>query len=184
MSNTSTETNLSIINLPHVVHNLFERAHRPLLPAAQGQIGLFVRYLRRKPGRGLAVIYTVDELNSAREMRSNDPHRSVSLTVDEMALNGASIVFTMTQAEEAALDVQPSGVLRANELGLSVQAFPADNGLPNLAASCDVTPHSPVFDALEKAAHTRWQDSSWKLVHAQSAPVRYKPANRCVIRYQ
>jgi hypothetical protein len=184
MSNTSTEMNLSIINLPHVLHNLFERAHRPLLPEAQGQVGLFVRYLRRKPERGLAVIYTVDELNSVRETRSNAAHRSVSLTIDEMALNGANIIFTMTQADEAALDVQASGVLRVNELGLSVQAFPADNGLPNLATSCDVSPSSPVFDALEKAARTRWNDSSWKLVHAQSAPVRYKPGNRCVIRYQ
>ncbi len=184
MSTTPTGTNLSIIELPSVVKDLFDRAHRPLLPTATGPLGLFVRYLRRKPGRGLAVIYSVDEIRSSHKGRSNDPNRSVSLTLDEQALEGARIRFALDQTKEAGLEVLPSGVLQAQELGLSVQSFPADNGLPMLAASCDVTPHSELFQALEKAAQTQLKDENWQLVLAQAEPVRYKPGNRCVIRYR
>lgn len=184
MSVTPTNANLSIIELPVVVKDLFERAHRPLLPEANGPLGLFVRYLRRKPGRGLAVIYSVDEIRSSQRGRNNDPHRSVSLTLDEQALEGPRIRFALAQTKEAALEVSPAGVLQAQELGLSVQSFPADGGLPMLAASCDVTPHSALFHTLEKAAQTQLKDEGWQLVMAKAEPVRYKPGNRCVIRYR
>jgi hypothetical protein len=64
-----------------------------------------------------------------------------------------------------------------------VQAFPADGGLPALAASCDTTPGSPVFEALQSAARVQLHDTAWHLVSASAEPVRYKPANRCVVRY-
>lgn len=176
-------TNLSIVDLPNIVTLLYQRANRSLLPGAQNTPGLFVRYLRRKPARGLAVIYTVDELGRANKTRSNDPNRSVSLTLDESALDGARIRFTKTQAQEAPLEVQETGVLRAEDIGLSVQAFPADNSLPALAASCDTTPHSELFEALQSAARIQLGDDTWQLVSASAVPVRYKPANRCVIRY-
>ena len=118
-------TNLSILDLPNIITLLYQRADRHLLPGAQGTPGLFVRYLRRKPARGLAVIYTVDELGRANKAHSNDPNRSVSLTLDEQALDGARIRFTKAQAQEAPLEVQETGVLRAKDIGLSVQAFPA-----------------------------------------------------------
>ena len=119
---------LSIMQLPSILTLLFERAQRPLLAEAQGPIGLFVRYLRRKPERGLAVIYSVDEIRtSGQATRTNDPNRSVSLTLDEQALQGAHILFTASQAQQAPLTVQPAGVLRVENLGLSVQAFPADS---------------------------------------------------------
>jgi Phosphotransferase enzyme family len=176
-------TNLSILDLPNIVTLLYQRAHRPLLPGAQKPTGLFVRYLRRKPARGLAVIYTVDELGHANKAHSNDPNRSVSLTLDELALDGANIRFTEAQAQEAPLEVQETGVLRVKDIGLSVQAFPADSSLPALAASCDTTPHSPLFEALQSAARVQLGDDTWQLVSASAVPVRYKPANRCVIRY-
>ena len=50
MSHTSTDANVTIADLPWVLLHLYERAQRPLLPSSQGQPGLFVRYLRRKPG--------------------------------------------------------------------------------------------------------------------------------------
>ncbi len=128
---------LSILDLPGIVTLLYARAHRPLLPGAQKPLGLFVRYLRRKPARGLAVIYSVDEPGRGGKAHASDPNRSVSLTLDEEALDGAHIRFTEAQAREAQLEVQVTGVLRANDIGLSVQAFPADGGLPALAASCD-----------------------------------------------
>src|SRR5258708_36678592 len=76
------------------------------------------------------------------------------------------------------------GVLSVKDIGLSVQAFPADASLPALAASCDTTPESPLFRALQSAARTQLGDDSWRLISAKAIPVRYKPANRCVIRYQ
>src|SRR2546429_8430635 len=112
---------VSIIDLPTVLIRLFERAQRQLLPdASAGQIGLFVRYLRRKADRGLAVIYSVDTLHSSQKTRSNAPERAVSLTVGEQALNGAQICFTLSQVEEAQLELLASGVLRAASLDLSV----------------------------------------------------------------
>src|SRR6266487_6557835 len=183
MKQASSDTTLSILELPSVLTDLFARAHRPLLAGATGPLGLFVRYLRRKPGRGLAVIYAVDELRSSHKTRANDPNRAVSLTLDEQALDGAHIRFTAEQAQHTSLEILPSGVLRAQDLGLSVQAFPADGSLPALAASCDTTPHSSLFEALQSAARVKLGDDGWQLVYATAEPVRYKPANRCVIRY-
>ncbi len=144
-----------------------------------------MRYLRRKPERGLAVIYSVDEIRtSGKASRTNDPNRSVSLTLDEQALDGAHILFTASQAQQAPLAVLPAGVLRVDDLGLSVQAFPADSSLPALAASCDTANNRPLFQALEVAARLQLKDDAWQLIAASAEPVRYKPANRCVIRYR
>lgn len=190
MNNTNSTNNtnsdaLSIMELPALLALLFERAQRPLLAEAHGPIGLFVRYLRRKPGRGLAVIYSVDEIRTSGKItRTNDPNCSVSLTLDEQALNGAHILFTASQAQQAPLTIQSAGVLRVDDLGLSVQAFPADSSLPALAASCDTTKNGPLFQALAVAARMQLQDDAWQLSAASAEPVRYKPANRCVIRYR
>lgn len=181
---TETENDrVSITDLPTILINLFERGQYPLLPQSQGPLGLFVRYLRRKPQRGLAVIYAVDETNSAQHTRTNNPTRSVSLTIDEEALDGAQIRFKDEQAQQAQLEILPSGVLHLPELHLFAQRFPADAYLTTLAASCDTTPQGPLFLALQEAAQKQLQDSSWRLLSAQAIPVRYKPANRCVIRY-
>ena len=182
MSQSSSKTGVSILDLPGIVTSLFERAHRPLLPGATQTTGLFVRYLRRKPARGLAVIYAVDEVGQHKGGHTRDPRRSVSLTLDEQALDGATIRFSEEQTREAPLEMQVSGVLRADALGLSVQAFPADSGLPALAASCDIT-SSLVFEAIERAARTQLRDENWMLDEVTAEAVRYKPANRCVIRY-
>ena len=167
---------------------IFERAQRSPLPEASGPVGLFVRYLRRKPQRGLAVIYHADELRSSRgtaaRQHTSDPYRSISLTLDEEALDGPQICFSGAQVRQAAVKVEPSGVLHVPELGISVQAFPADASLPALAASCDTSEHGPVFQALQAAACVLLHDTSWRLVSARAEPVRYKPANRCVIRYR
>ena len=178
-----TDAHLSIMDLPSVLTQLFERAQQPLLPDIQGQPGLFVRYLRRKAGRGLAVIYTVDQINTPHKARVNNPNRAVSLTLDEQALSGAQIRFNAQQTYQAPLKVLPSGVLHVPELGIAVQKFPADASLPALAASCDTAPHSPLWQALQIAAQTHLQDEGWQLTLTNANPVRYKPASRCVIRY-
>jgi hypothetical protein len=181
---TKAENNhVSITDLPGILINLFERGQYPLLPDSQGPLGLFVRYLRRKPQRGLAIIYAVDETGTAKHTRTNNPTRSVSLTIDEEALDGARIRFKDNQIQQAQLDILPSGVMHLPELYLFAQKFPADAHLPTLAASCDTAPQSPLFHALQEAAWKQLQDTSWHLISAQAIPVRYKPANRCVIRY-
>jgi glutathione synthase/RimK-type ligase-like ATP-grasp enzyme/aminoglycoside phosphotransferase (APT) family kinase protein len=186
-SQSAAETNLSISELPAVVTRLFERAQFPLLPGAQGPVDLFVRYLRRKPERGLAVIYHVDERrpDGRREHKraANRLERAFSLTLAESALEGANIRFRAVQAKQAALNVALPGILQANELGISVQAFPADAALPALAACCDTTSQSQLLQALEQAARHQLGDPEWRLVAASAEPVRYKPASRCVIRY-
>ncbi len=144
---------------------------------------MFVRYLRRKPGRGLAIIYTVNQVNSAHQAGVNDPNLTVSLTLDEQALNGTHIRFNAEQISQAPLEISPAGVLRIPELGLAVQKFPTDASLPALAASCDTTPHSPLWHALQRAAQAQLHDEEWQLTLAKADPVRYKPASRCVIRY-
>jgi hypothetical protein len=50
---------LSLPDLLSTSTSLFERVHEPLLPGAQEPRGLSVRYVRRKPGCGLALTYTV-----------------------------------------------------------------------------------------------------------------------------
>ncbi len=105
------------------------------------------------------------------------------MTLDEQALDGAQIRFNATQAQEAPLEVLPTGVLHIPDIGLSVQNFPADNGLPALSACCDTSSHSQLFAALQTAARLQLQDPTWTLTGAYAEPVRYKPANRCVIRY-
>jgi hypothetical protein len=188
MSQNTSNTYVSILELPSMVRLIFERAQRSLLPEASGPVGLFVRYLRRKPKRGLAVIYHVDELRSSRGapalQHTSNPNRSVSLTLDEEALDGPQIRFSGAQVRQSAVKVEPSGVLHVPELGISVQAFPADASLPALAASCDTSEHGPVFQALQAAARVVLHDTAWRLVSASAEPVRYKPANRCVIRYR
>src|SRR5581483_8446312 len=174
---------LAITDLPATLTQIFEQAQRPLLPQAQGPLGLFVRYLRRKAERGLAIIYTVDAKHSSRKGRINTPDHMVSMTIDEQAMDGVHIRFSATQAERAPLTILPSGVLHLTDLGLAVQHFPADNGLPALPACCDTSPQSPLFAALQLAAAQQTGDTTSRLVKASAEPVRYKPGNRCVIRY-
>ena len=176
-------TALSIQDLPSIVLQLFERAPPSLLPGVQGPLGLLVRYLRRKPGRGLAVVYSTGTLNAPRGTRSSPPERWVSLTLGEAALSGTQICFTASQAQQAALEVQPPGILLVLDLGLSVQVFPADQGLPALAASCTTARGGPLFSALEAAARLQLGDPAWSLASAKAEPVRYKPSSRCVLRY-
>ncbi len=180
-------TNLSIRELPSIVTLLFERAQLPLLPGSQGPIDLFVHYLRRKPERGLTVVYRVDERRLSRAhlhtSQSDRPNRSVSLILAESALDGRHIRFQVAHVRQVTPSIQASGILQVDELGLSIQAFPMDSTLSALTTSCDTAPQSPLFQALEKAAQQQLGDPAWYLVVASAEPVRYKPASRCVIRY-
>jgi hypothetical protein len=185
------DAGLSLPDLLSTATSLFERVHGPLLLGSQGPQGLSVRYVRRKPGRRLAVIYDVYAGCAGGGPRvSPRAHpgrhtRAMSLTLEEQALDGTRIRLSARQVQQAPVqvEVQPAGVVRVRDLGLCVQAFPADGGLPALAASCTPTAQEPLWQALESAACAQLGDGGWRLVAARAEPVRYKPANRCVIRY-
>ena len=174
---------LAIRGLSSIVVELLARASQPLLPRGQGQLGLFVRYLRRKPGRGLVVTYHVDTPTTSRRMRRGAHERWVSLTLGEAALARLQGRFAAGQAQQAALEVHPAGILRVPDPDLRLQVFPADSGLPALAASCTTARDGALFPALEAAARVQLGDPAWHLVAARAEPVRYKPSSRCVIRY-
>ncbi len=174
---------LSIMQLPDIVIHLLERANQPLLARGKTPVKLFVRYLRRKPGRGLAVIYDVDEGRQGREKQENNLYHSLSLTLNESVLEGSRIRFTEAEAQQVVFSIQPSGVLQARDLGLAVQAFPADDSLPTLKKSCNTDTKSSLFQDLQVAVQRYLGDQNWQLVSATVTPVRYKPASRCVLRY-
>jgi glutathione synthase/RimK-type ligase-like ATP-grasp enzyme/aminoglycoside phosphotransferase (APT) family kinase protein len=177
-------TGLSISKLPSIVTLLFERSHLPLLPGSQGPVDLFVRYLRRKPARGLAVVYNADERRAGRARpHAGIPYHWVGLTLAESALEGTHIRFQSAQLQHAPLHVQAAGILHADELGLSLQAFPMDTALSALPLCCDTAPDGQLFRALEEAARLQLYELSNHLAAARAEPVRYKPASRCVIRY-
>ncbi|HET8910130.1 MAG TPA: phosphotransferase [Ktedonobacteraceae bacterium] len=162
---------LSIIELPELVLQMFERVQPEAMPAQQ----LFIRYLRRKAERGLAIIFSTEAASVSQ---------TLSLTLDEQALDGPNIRFTRQQVEQAQIEVLASGVLRSKELGLTIQAFPNDEGLPTLKDCFNTDQDGPIFASLQRAAQRQFHDLSYHLHHVEVQPVRYKPGSRCVIRYK
>lgn len=177
-----THEYVTIQELPNVVQAVFTRSQQQLLPEKSQPWGLFVRYLRRKPERGLAVIYDACEIRP-RHQRASMVHRTVSLTLAETALTGSAICIMPEQVNVAPLATQPPGIVQAATLGLALQTFPADSALPQLAASCDTSTTSTLLAHLQKAARVLLADDNWQLLSTQAVPIRYKPTSRCVIRY-
>lgn len=177
------ETGLSIMQLPDVVTHLLKKANQPLFAEEQTAVRLFVRYLRRKPERGLAVIYDVNEEKQGKIHRSNYLYHTLSVTLNEQVLEGSHIRFTEAEAQQTVFSIQPSGVLRADSMGLAIQAFPADDRLPALAECCDMLTQRSLLQDLQTAVQRYLGDQNWQIVATTIIPVRYKPASRCVLRY-
>ena len=113
-----------------------------------------LRYLRRKPGRGLVAVFGPGDLGDI-----------YTVTVDERALTGIPD------------DAAPSGP--------TVQPFPVDPHLPDLATVMAPGGHPPLAVALESAARRiHGVSPEWQLQDVAAQPVRYKPGDRCVIRYR
>jgi hypothetical protein len=114
-----------------------------------------LRYLRRKPGRGLVAVFG-----------PGDPGDIYTVTVDERSL-----------LEGPAGDAARSGP--------TVRQFPDDPQLPHLDTVMAPSGHRLLADALESTAR-RVHDvpPDWHLLDVAAEPIRYKPANRCVIRYR
>src|SRR5947207_14007815 len=138
----------------------------------RGQTGLSIRYLRRKPGRGLVIVYAAGALTAGSGPHGRDPHRWLTVVVDEAALVGTRLRFTTEQVRQARLGTH-----------VAVQVFPADGALPTLATSLRTAPGEPVFAELEAAARTQLCDPGWHICHRRAGPVRYKHGSRYVITY-
>jgi hypothetical protein len=165
----------SIQELSSIVTQILERAPQPV----RGRFRLFVRYLRRKPGRWLTVVYSADALSVHRR----SPAHLVTVTLDEDALAGTQVRFNASQVQQAELELQAPGIVKVAGLGLMVQVFPADSGLLGLAESCTVARDSILFRVLETAARVQLAEGNWHLCSAEVEPIRYKPSSRCVLRY-
>ncbi|MGZ4650268.1 MAG: hypothetical protein ACXV3A_07015, partial [Kineosporiaceae bacterium] len=114
-----------------------------------------LRYLRRKPGRGLVAVFG-----------PGDRGDIYTVTVDERSVLGA--------ADGDGIHSVPA-----------VQQFPVDPKLPHLDTVMAPAGHRPLVDALESAAR-RIHDvpADRPLLRIVAEPVRYKPGDRCVIRYR
>lgn len=174
---------VSIKALSSLLVQVLEGSIRPFLPSINGKLNLYIRYLRRKPGRGLSIVYAADAAKVGHAGHGPDHDRWVTVTVDEAALAGTRIRFSAQQVREAQIESQAPGILTIANLGFAVQVFPADNGLPALAASLATAQDGPLFTPLEAAARIQLSDRGWHLRSAKAEPVRYKPSSRCVIRY-
>jgi hypothetical protein len=113
-----------------------------------------LRYLRRKPGRGLVAVFGPGDLGD---------------------------IYTVTVDERSLLEV-PTG--DAAPSGPTVRQFPDDPHLPHLDTVMAPSGHR-LLAALESAAR-RVHDvpPGWHLLDVGAEPIRYKPGDRCVIRYR
>jgi len=114
-----------------------------------------LRYLRRKPGRGLVAVFGPDQRGQ---------------------------IFTVT-VDEQSLARMPDGAAAGD--GPTVRQFPVDPKLPHLDTVMAPTGHPDLVTALESTAR-RVHDvpPDQPLLDVAAEPVRYKPGNRCVIRYR
>jgi hypothetical protein len=111
-----------------------------------------LRYLRRKPGRGLVAVFG-----------PGDHGDIYTVTVDEGSLLGGP------------------GAAAAP----AVHEFPADPELVDLDTVMAPAGHRPLADALESAVRrVDGVPADCPLLDVRAEPVRYKPGNRCVIRYR
>jgi hypothetical protein len=125
-------------------------------------------YLRRKPGRGLVAVYGT----GIEDM--------YTVTVDEATAAG--------QASSGAVAADPDspqeeGVVRIGSRGMTIQRFPHDDRLPALAAAIHPTKGEALWTALAAVAGAQSGQDGFDLESVVASPVRYKPGDRCVIRY-
>jgi hypothetical protein len=113
-----------------------------------------LRYLRRKPGRGLVAVFGPGAVGDI-----------YTVTVDERTL--------LEGPDDAALS------------GSTIQVFPVDPKLPHLDTVMAPSEHPDLAAALESTArHVHDVSADWRLLGAAAEPVRYKPGDRCVLRYR
>jgi hypothetical protein len=114
-----------------------------------------LRYLRRKPGRGLVAVFGPGDRGD---------------------------IYTVTVDERSLVEAPADGAIPS---GPTVRQFPDDPQLPHLDAVMAPSGHRLLADALESTAR-RVHDvpPDWARLDVTAEPVRYKPGDRCVIRYR
>jgi Phosphotransferase enzyme family len=120
-----------------------------------------LRYLRRKPGRGLVAVFGPGA--------GGDIY---TVTVDEQSLVGGPVG-------------DARGAEEAGAAGPTVQQFPVDPHLPHLEtvmAPATDRALAAVLESTARAVHDVPGDRP--LLGVTAEPVRYKPGDRCVIRYR
>jgi hypothetical protein len=114
-----------------------------------------LRYLRRKPGRGLVAVFGPDDLGD---------------------------IYTVTVDERSLLEVPVGDATPAIP---TVRQFPDDPQLPHLETVMTPSGHRFLADALESTARQEHDvPPDWRLLDVAVEPVRYKPGDRCVLRYR
>jgi hypothetical protein len=114
-----------------------------------------LRYLRRKPGRGLVAVF---------------------------GPNASGAIYTVTVDERSLLEAPQDGAALAEP---TIQQFPVDPKLPDLDAVMTPSQHPALADALESAARRmHGVPDDRPLLGIEAEPVRYKPGDRCVLRYR
>jgi hypothetical protein len=113
-----------------------------------------LRYLRRKPGRGLVAVFGPGDVGD---------------------------IYTVTVDERSLLE----GPGAAELTGSTVQEFPLDPKLPHLDAVMAPADHPDLAAVLEATAREVHDvPADLRLVDVVAEPVRYKPGDRCVLRYR
>ena len=112
-----------------------------------------LRYLRRKPGRGLVAVFGPGD---------------------------GGDIYTVSLDERSLLDESDG-----DATGPTIQQFPVDPKLPHLDTVMAPSQHPSLAAALESTAREFHEvPADWRLLDVAAEPVRYKPGNRCVIRYR
>ena len=121
-------------------------------------------YLRRKPGRGMVAVYgTASRAGSI-----------YTVSVDESAMARGAVHDAGSTA--GAWTGEALDLFEVPALGLTIERFPHDGRLGHLAAAMSPAEGGPVWQALAST-------STQTLRRVDATPVRYKPGDRCVIRY-
>jgi aminoglycoside phosphotransferase (APT) family kinase protein len=117
---------------------------------------LYVVYLRRKPSRGLIALHA----GPRGELRMAGKRRLACVSVDETTLREGDVNGTAT-----------------------VSWFPDDAKLGALESCCEPRVERRLWSALEQAAH-RVNGFEGRLIGAWAEVLRYKPHDRCLLRYR
>jgi aminoglycoside phosphotransferase (APT) family kinase protein len=138
-------------------------------PVLSGRVARPV-YVRRKPGRGLVVVYQLgDRLDGTPGGRAR---AWLTATVSEDVL-----------ARVALEDLAGPSSGIASHSDVTIERFPADHALPALAAMVREPLAGAVFDAISGALTAVSGDRHAHSGEIEHEVVRYKPGARCVVRY-
>jgi len=172
--------------LPALALRVLRAALQPLPACMADDTELFIRYVHRKPERGLTVICAAGapRERAAQGSARPAPPRWITISIDEGALEGARIRLSAQDIQQVRPEGAVAGCVATPSLGFAVQDFPSDRRLSSLGASLSTDLQDPLIGQLELAARACLLDPAWHIRRARAEPVRYKPGSRCVIRYE